>query len=200
MAKKANRTGVADSPRLFCPAFITEDTIAFKVTVVKWKNFWIFGVIGRNFTCQAFGVLTLDAIPGLMKSEMNRTTRSQFAPRVRVYSSFRWLVCLSALFGGMNARAQPGRKVIFERISQYHHIQVYDENGVRTLSFNGSWESTMSLTNPLTGHFEYTEYFQMPFIWNPDIKRVLMAGLGGGSTQRAFQHYYHQCDGGCGGT
>jgi len=48
----------------------------------------------------------------------------------------------------------------------------------------------MSLTNPLTGHFEYTEYFQMPFVWNPDIKRVLMAGLGGGSTQRTFQHYF----------
>ena len=48
----------------------------------------------------------------------------------------------------------------------------------------------MSLANPLTGHFEYTEYFQMPFIWNPGIKTVLMAGLGGGSTQRAYQHYF----------
>jgi spermidine synthase len=103
---------------------------------------------------------------------------------------FRWLLGLVVLFYALNSFAQTGRKVIFERISQYHHIQVYDEGDVRTLSFNGSWESTMSLTNPLTGHFEYTEYFQMPFIWNPDIKRVLMAGLGGGSTPRAFQHYY----------
>jgi spermidine synthase len=100
------------------------------------------------------------------------------------------LLCLAALLCGWGAAAQTGRQVVFERISQYHHIQVYDENGVRTLSFNGSWETTMSLTNPLVGHFEYTEYFQMPFIWNPDIKRVLMAGLGGGSTQRAFQHYF----------
>lgn len=82
------------------------------------------------------------------------------------------------------------KQVVFERISQYHHIQVYDEEGVRTLSFNGSWETKMLLANPLTGHFEYTEYFQMPFIWNPDIKSVLMAGLGGGSTQRAYQHYF----------
>ena len=48
----------------------------------------------------------------------------------------------------------------------------------------------MSLTNPLTGHFEYTEYFQMPWLWNHDIKSVLMVGLGGGSTPRAYQHYY----------
>lgn len=83
------------------------------------------------------------------------------------------------------------QKVVqFERISAYHHIQVYDENGKRTLSFNGSWETTMSLTNPLTGHFEYTEYFQMPWLWNANIHRVLMEGLGGGSTPRAYQHYY----------
>jgi spermidine synthase len=82
------------------------------------------------------------------------------------------------------------KKVLFERVSAYHHMQVYDENGVRTLSFNGSWETTMSLTNPLVGHFEYTEYFQMPWLWNHDIKRVLMEGLGGGSTPRAYQHYY----------
>ena len=80
--------------------------------------------------------------------------------------------------------------VQFDRNSAYHHIQVYDENLVRTLSFNGSWETMMSLTNPLTGHFEYTEYFQMPWLWNHDIKRVLMVGLGGGSTPRAYQHYY----------
>lgn len=80
--------------------------------------------------------------------------------------------------------------VIFDRISVYHHIRVEDDGDVRTLRFNGSWETTMSKSNPLTGHFEYTEYFQMPFLWNHDIKHVLMAGLGGGSTQRAYQHYF----------
>jgi len=95
-----------------------------------------------------------------------------------------------ALLWSWSGTAQPAREVVFERISQYHHIQVYDEGDVRTLSFNGSWETTMSKSNTLTGHFEYTEYFQMPFIWNPDLKRVLMAGLGGGSTQRAYQHYF----------
>lgn len=48
----------------------------------------------------------------------------------------------------------------------------------------------MSLTNPLLGHFEYTEYFHTPWVWNRDMRRVLMVGLGGGSIQRAYQHYY----------
>jgi spermidine synthase len=98
------------------------------------------------------------------------------------------VVCLLILLAPLVSGAQ--RVVLLDRTSIYHHIQVYDENGKRTLSFNGSWETTMSLTNPLTGHFEYTEYFQMPWLWNHDIKRVLLEGLGGGSTPRAYQHYY----------
>src|SRR5476649_2392313 len=97
-------------------------------------------------------------------------------------------ICLLFLLTPFLSGAQ--KVVLFDRISAYHHIQVYDEDGKRTLSFNGSWETTMSLTNPLAGHFEYTEYFQMPWLWNHDIKRVLMVGLGGGSTQRAYQHYF----------
>ncbi len=93
---------------------------------------------------------------------------------------------LAVLLASLNTRAA----VVFERISAYHHIQVLDEAGVRTLSFNGSWETKMLLADPLKGHFEYTEYFQMPWLWNHDVKHVLMAGLGGGSTQRAYQHYY----------
>ena len=96
--------------------------------------------------------------------------------------------CVLILFAPFFSEAQTN--VLFERTSVYHQIQVYDYDGLRTLSFNGSWETTMSLTNPLAGHFEYTEYFQMPWLWNHDIKRVLMVGLGGGSTPRAYQHYY----------
>jgi len=48
----------------------------------------------------------------------------------------------------------------------------------------------MSLANPLLGHFEYTEYFHVTWVWNRDLKRVLMVGLGGASTQRSYQHYY----------
>jgi spermidine synthase len=100
----------------------------------------------------------------------------------------KWALCLTLILCTNAARAG----TIFERISAYHHILVVDDETtqIRTLSFNGSWETKMSLTNSLAGHFEYTEYFQMPWLWNHDIKRVLMAGLGGGSTQRAWQHYY----------
>ena len=101
---------------------------------------------------------------------------------------FGWVSTLLVLSAGVTVQAQ--KVVQFEKSSAYHHIQVYDEDGMRTLSFNGSWETTMSLDDPLAGHFEYTEYFQMPWLWNHNIQRVLMVGLGGGSTPRAYLHYY----------
>lgn len=92
----------------------------------------------------------------------------------------------------MGAGIQPalGAAVVYQGTSAYHHIKIVDNNGIRTLSFNGSQETRMSLRNHLQGHFIYTEYFHMPWIWNNQITNVLMMGLGGGSTQRAYQKCY----------
>jgi len=81
-------------------------------------------------------------------------------------------------------------EVVFETTSAYHHIKVVDRGRLRVLHFDNATESRMSLDDPLQGHFEYTEYFQMPWLWNDRIQSVLMIGLGGGSIQRAYQHYW----------
>jgi len=80
--------------------------------------------------------------------------------------------------------------VVFEATSACHHVRVWDAQGIRVLSFDNSTESKMSLRHPLEGHFEYTEYFHMPWLWTTQMTRVLMIGLGGASTQRSYQHYY----------
>ncbi|HTD86483.1 MAG TPA: fused MFS/spermidine synthase [Candidatus Binatia bacterium] len=90
------------------------------------------------------------------------------------------------------AVASSNAEVVYETTSPHHHIKVIDQGGTRTLSFDGSMESRMSIQNPLQGHFEYTEFFHTPFLWNPLMTNVLMIGLGGGSTQRAFLYYYPQ--------
>ena len=35
----------------------------------------------------------------------------------------------------------------------------------------------MQISNPLSGHFEYTEYFHMAWLWNTNIQSALMIGL-----------------------
>jgi len=94
------------------------------------------------------------------------------------------LLILSATCGSI-----PGA-VIFEDTSPYHHVRVVDQNGFRTLCFDDATESRMSLKDPLKGHFEYTEYFHMAWLWNARITNVLMVGLGGGSAQRSFAEYH----------
>jgi spermidine synthase len=81
-------------------------------------------------------------------------------------------------------------EVVFEATSPYHHIRVTQEGDLRTLCFDDATETRMSLQDPLKGHFEYTEYFHMAWLWNTQLTNVLMIGLGGGSAQRAFEHYY----------
>lgn len=98
-----------------------------------------------------------------------------------------WLVMVLVVAAGC---ARASADVVYEVTSPYHNIRVVDLDGMRTLCFDDATETRMSLQNPLAGHFEYTEYFHMPWLWNTNISRVLMIGLGGGSTQRAFEYYY----------
>lgn len=95
------------------------------------------------------------------------------------------LLCLVLL----TCAARLDAAVVFETTSPYHHIRVVDERGFRLLSFDGSMETRMLLADPAKGHFEYTEYFQMPWLWNSQLSNVLMIGLGGASTQRAYLRY-----------
>ncbi|MCG8701396.1 MAG: fused MFS/spermidine synthase, partial [Bacteroidales bacterium] len=80
--------------------------------------------------------------------------------------------------------------LVHEVTSPYHHIMVKDYQRTRILHFDASTQSRMSLDDPNQGHFEYTEYFHMPWLWNDKIKNVLMIGLGGSSIQRAYQQHY----------
>jgi spermidine synthase len=102
-----------------------------------------------------------------------------------------WIGRLAATFTWAVAGAgQLTAGVVFDAVSPYHHIRVVDDAGIRMLSFDGSRETRMSLLDPLKGHFQYTEYFHFAWLWKTNITRVLMLGLGGGSTQRAFLHFY----------
>jgi spermidine synthase len=79
---------------------------------------------------------------------------------------------------------------IYQVTSPYHHIRVLEDGPTRTLCFDEATESRVSMQDPWRGHFEYTEYFHMPWLWNTNLSRVLMIGLGGASTQQSFEHYY----------
>ena len=124
-----------------------------------------------SFRLRAFTVAALAAVVCTAPAQFVHETVSPFTTR------WPWI------------QRVPGQ-VVYETVSSYHNVRVVDADETRTMYYDDTRESRMSLLDPNTGHLEYTEYFHMVWLWNADIRDVLMLGLGGGSTQRTFTHYY----------
>jgi spermidine synthase len=98
---------------------------------------------------------------------------------------------LLALAGGATAGASEYR-VVFEADSVYHHIIVTEDGGARYLRFDRSLQSGMYLADPFASPFLYPGYMHLGLLFRPQVTRVLMVGLGGGSVQKRFWRDYPQ--------
>ena len=98
-------------------------------------------------------------------------------------------VFLAAALIAAPARAQ---EKLYERYTAHHHIIVDDlkEIKIRRLRFDNAVQSIMSLDDPQRGGFDYTEFFHVPFVFNPTTRRVLFLGLGGGTGPKAVLQDY----------
>ncbi len=83
-------------------------------------------------------------------------------------------------------------KVIYRSDSLYHQIRVSEGDGVRYLRFDRSWQSGMALDDPFRGVFDYTDYFHLGFALRPQIRDVLVVGLGGGTVPKQMWQDYPQ--------
>ena len=81
-------------------------------------------------------------------------------------------------------------QVLYEVYSAYHHIRVADEDNTRILYFDRDQQSLMSLQDPNAGGFEYADFFHVPVLFDPSMKRVLFIGLGGGTGPKSFVNNY----------
>ena len=101
----------------------------------------------------------------------------------------RWLAPAAALL--VLAWSPPAQaRIVLEEYSAYHHIIVEDTDTHRLLRFNRDIQTTMSLSDPYTGGFEYTHFFHTPVLFNPTIDRALFIGLGGGTGPKDFLNHY----------
>lgn len=85
---------------------------------------------------------------------------------------------------------EPGLRVIYERSTLYHYLRVAEDEDSRYLLFDRSWQSGMYLDDPVRTRFEYTDYYHLAFVLQPEIKRALLIGLGGGSVPKRFLRDY----------
>jgi spermidine synthase len=79
-----------------------------------------------------------------------------------------------------------GFKIRFAEDTRYHRLVVADDESSRYLRFDSSFQSGMYIGQPFRTRFEYTDYLDLGFAYNPDARRVLFIGLGGGSAPKRF--------------
>ena len=79
---------------------------------------------------------------------------------------------------------------MYEHTSAFHRLKVTDNDGVRLLKFERNQQSSMRLDDPFDSPIEYVRYFHLALAIKPDIERVLVIGLGGGSVVKRMWRDY----------
>jgi len=91
--------------------------------------------------------------------------------------------------------ASPGHaaeRTLLERDSPYHRLFVTEDGTYRWLRADNIWHTQMSLKDPHGRGLPYSDYVDIAFLINPDIKSVLVIGLGGGTIPKRFVRDYPQ--------
>ncbi len=85
-----------------------------------------------------------------------------------------------------------GVKLLYSKDTPYSTLNVVDDegSGTRVLYLNNLRHSAMYLNGSQTAAVRYTGYFNLGFVFNPDIKSVLFVGGGGFSGPKQFLAYY----------
>jgi spermidine synthase len=85
-----------------------------------------------------------------------------------------------------------GERIVVEVSTPYHNIAVVDNpyDNYRSLKFDGYTETAISLTPPYEALADYTDYFHLAFLVQPQIDHALFIGAGGAVGPRAF-HMHH---------
>jgi spermidine synthase len=83
-----------------------------------------------------------------------------------------------------------GETVLFRQDTQYHRITVTETGTTRNLRFDATRQSGMDMADGLTSRVRYPDYMQLSLALNPDARRILVLGLGGGAITKRFWHDY----------
>jgi spermidine synthase len=85
-------------------------------------------------------------------------------------------------------------RLVYQKNSLYHRIFVHEAGSVRTLRFAGRdptiLQSQVDLSRPLRHMHEYTLLALGALLYQPEPKRALVVGLGGGVIPRQLHHHF----------
>lgn len=111
------------------------------------------------------------------------------AGRIRVARAARPVlvpVLVAAMLTGPAWAGAADQRVLYEKDSVYHRILVVEDSNARYLRFNRSFQGGMYLKDPYESAFRYTDYIHTAWVFAPEIRRILVIGLGAGSVPKRF--------------
>ena len=139
--------------------------------------FVLIPAMGVRAILYALGV-SLIVFSGLMARQAMRVMRA--AASVALLA-----VILAAPLAPARAQTNCGdTRIVFERDTVYHRIRVAEDRCYRWLHFDRSRQGGMFLTDARESPLRYPDYFLLAWLLNPNIKRVLVVGMGSGSVPK----------------
>jgi len=119
-------------------------------------------------------------------------------PALRPASLALALVVLGGVLGGAvlaDVASAPASDVAGERVlhredSQYHRITVTQADNIRHLRFDASNQTAIDMADGYRSEISYPNYADLALAVNPDAKRVLILGLGGGAIPKRWWRDY----------
>jgi len=146
-------------------------------------SFFLIPALGVQAIIRALGA----GLMGLGLLALMSLHGRRHAQRVVVAS----LIGLVLLGPAAATPAGPGR-VVFQAQTLYHQLYVVDSEGVRYLKFNRSLQGGMRLDDHYQSSLAYADYFHLALAFNPNIRDVLVIGLGGGLAPKRFHRDYRE--------
>ena len=86
--------------------------------------------------------------------------------------------------------AQAREEILLERDSSYHRLFVAQDDRYRWLRADNIWHTQMDRKDPQGRGLPYSDYVDLAFLFNPNIRRLLVIGLGGGTVPKRFVRDY----------
>ena len=175
-------------------------------------------IVGIGFTLFASALMAL-ALPRLYPEEPNKTESTaettgaptdpaqpasppQPSRRARTVRGAAPLAVALVVLGGVlggavlaDVASAPASDVAGERIlhredSQYHRITVTQADNVRHLRFDASNQTALDMVDGYRSVIRYPNYADLALAVNPEAKRVLILGLGGGALPKRWWRDY----------
>ncbi len=83
-------------------------------------------------------------------------------------------------------------KILFEKKSDFHDIKVVENEIGRFLHYKDTYQAGYIDTPIYKGNIPYINYFLIPYLFNPNIEKVLLIGLGTGKIVNQYEKLFQK--------